>query len=356
MRHDEGVSAAEEEWVHFERLGLKAMALRTLTERLQADLSPDFWGYLQLADLDDVEQRAVVSDQLASAVSAIAANLVESGYHLRDFDAIAGPGIRMPRPECWTDDHEQHVRADMAVAGFFRGVGSALDCLAAVAIVVLRIPASPQYADVADLTRLPVTVEKCSDLPPEQLGAWRDMIGLIDERNTAGLAWALQARNLVVHRGRHVAMSFPRPNPTSLIVVANNPRDIAQRRSRSDLYFRRWPWLPEAEHIASSDTLGEQVLNEPASLTMAGIKTDLVELVEAVCGLLHRVWAELGETGKLRAPGSKWVLRPPPSIDFRGYAAHAQLPDQTELIMNSQTARRMMLGEHIRRRRRKMPG
>jgi hypothetical protein len=39
-------------------------------------------------------------------------------------------------------------------------------------------------------------------------------------------------------------MNLPRPPASSLLVVTSNPMSVAEI-ARSDLYFRRYPWLPD---------------------------------------------------------------------------------------------------------------
>ncbi len=72
--------------------------LDALALRLGDDLSVNWWGYQQLADLVDERQRAILSDQILTTVDAVLTNLREAGDHLSAFVALVGPnGRSMPR-------------------------------------------------------------------------------------------------------------------------------------------------------------------------------------------------------------------------------------------------------------------
>ncbi|MGH2895691.1 MAG: hypothetical protein ACRDPM_20820, partial [Solirubrobacteraceae bacterium] len=59
-------------------LGLSIPALSSFRADLHARISSRDWGFAQLADLADVEQRALVSDQLLSAIDGLVDALVDA--------------------------------------------------------------------------------------------------------------------------------------------------------------------------------------------------------------------------------------------------------------------------------------
>jgi hypothetical protein len=345
------VSADDLEWKHLSSLGVRTDELRALIGQFGEDLEPAAWGFGQLADIDDEEQRAVVSDLALASALAIKTNLFEGAYHLQDFDQLTAEGMRIPRPEHWIEDHADHIRAEMAAAGFFRAFGSALDCLAAVAIVTLRIPTRPQRADVNELAGLAARSGEAHGVQDARRRAWREFAVHFDQSYTVAMRWALETRNAIVHRARHIGMNLPRPPASSLLIVASDPMSIARDRARSDLYFRRYPWLPEVAHIATTNTFNEQILNERASVTMRALFAELQALLESSLATLRRTWVGPSAAGELAAPAQSWSLPSAPDLAFDGVTPHADHPSVDFINANPATARRMALGEQLRVRR-----
>jgi hypothetical protein len=165
------------------------------------------------------------------------------------------------------------------------------------------------------------------------------------------MRWALETRNAIVHRARHTGMNLPRPPASSLLVVTRDPMSVARDRARSDLYFRRYPWLPEVAHMASTNTFNEQILNERASVTMRALFAELQALLESSLAAIHVTWVRLGAAGELTAPADSWSLPSAPDLAFNGVTPHADHPAVGFINANPSTARRMALGEQLRVRR-----
>jgi len=106
---------------------------------LHAGISSAAWGFPQLAAITDVEQRALVSDQLLSAADGMLDALVDSAISVRDVDAYTG-ATGLPYPDAGDSLNEMlpYERLRRAVADLFDAVGTTLDCMAAVLIVVTR--------------------------------------------------------------------------------------------------------------------------------------------------------------------------------------------------------------------------
>jgi hypothetical protein len=128
-------------WELMSDLAIPHLHQRGLIEQLEHDFSAAEAGYRSLHAIADEKQRAVVSDQILQSAIAVRQNLVEARLHQRELDGIVGPdGLRFPEGEKIKDTLVQDAKIDMAITGSVRALGSALDCLAAVAIGVLRIP------------------------------------------------------------------------------------------------------------------------------------------------------------------------------------------------------------------------
>jgi hypothetical protein len=340
----------ESEWDLCERLGLRLTRLRALTDTLESDLDPEAWGYAQLADLKDVEQRAIVSDQLIAGVTGVRANLMELAVSLADYHQLTARGLRIPRQDHWTEDYEHHLRVEMAQVSTFRALGSVLDCMAAVVIVILRVPRAPTYADFRDIERM----RKLSEAQPN--GSARDALtgaaNVFDERMTAGLRWALEMRNAVIHRGRQIGFLLPRPDAGKLAIATTDPTSLSRERAQADRYLHQRPWLPEMDHLADTKAgIGGQWLHEPAQITMQALRDDLVDLVDALSEALQKAWTGAGAAGELPAPSRRWVIRDPPEIVFTGYAPIPAYAPLSWIHVNPATAVRIEIAERLRLRR-----
>ncbi len=156
--------------------------LDALALRLGDDLSVEWWGYEQLADLADERQRAIVSDHILATVDAVLTNLREASDHLAAFVTLVGPNGRpMPDPARPRETQEMHD-LDREMIGFFRASGSVLDCLAGASIGVLRLPFSIQRADAGALGRI---AELAASAQGDTALVWREASQAIDDVRAA---------------------------------------------------------------------------------------------------------------------------------------------------------------------------
>jgi hypothetical protein len=339
------------EWQLCERHGLRIGSLRALTDVLQGDLSVEDWGYRQLSDLTDVEQRALISDQLIASVLGVRTNVMELALSLADYHDLTAAGIRMPRRDRWMEDFEHHLRTEMTQVAVFRAIGSVLDCMAAVAIVILRLPRAPTYADVRDLA----LIQDKAATYAQGTRAHNALVAaaaVIETRLTTALQWSLEMRNAVIHRGRQISFLLPRHDAGRLAIVTNEPMQLARERAQADLYFHRRPWLPEMDHLADTQAgIRGQWVNEPAQFTLQGLRDDLIDLINELGEALQNAWTGAGADGELPAPTDKWVLRQPPSIEFAGYAPEPAYAPLSQIHTNPDTAVRIQIAEQLRRHR-----
>jgi hypothetical protein len=78
--------------------GLTATELSRFLGDLHAGISSAAWGFPQLAAISDVEQRALVSDQLLSAADGMLEALVDSAIRVLDVDVHTGT-TGLPYPD-----------------------------------------------------------------------------------------------------------------------------------------------------------------------------------------------------------------------------------------------------------------
>jgi hypothetical protein len=188
-------------WAFVDSIGVRNDRLKALIERLETDFRAADGGYATLEVLE-LPLRAVASDQILGGAQAAIDNLVEACLHKNDASSLLAAGEKMSDAGT-VDSWRVQARRDMALIGFFRAMGSTLDCLAASTIGILRLPYSIRRAAFSQLLNLPNEV---ADEHP----VWRELADLI-YRNanepTGWLHWALQMRHALMHRPRLMAAS-----------------------------------------------------------------------------------------------------------------------------------------------------
>jgi hypothetical protein len=323
-------------------VGLRVEDFAPLLERMNADFRVETWGYDQFARLGDVRVRAIVSDHLLSATEAVLTNLLGTRVAEMDFNEMTGSGIEYTR-----DFTAEDVREDSVTVEFFRAFGSTLDCIAGVAIGVLRIPRSIIKASVnRDLFDLD------PDTAPDDAtkNAWRLFRTKLDELRAGApngwMDWALLYRNAAVHRPRQINTMLPRAPTTNLIL----PESSIHTLLKYDIYLRRRPWLPELEHLAAERPIEDLYLNETATQTMRGLMERLNETSETLSRELLKAWDAQG-AGTLTLATPKWTLDPEPDIDFAGFAPDPKATG-TEIRTHPATATRLELAERLRQHER----
>jgi hypothetical protein len=334
-------------------IGVRVDEASALARRLNTDISADAWGYRQFDDLADELQRAVVSDQLRSAAQGLAENLVEARLHERAVRELVGPnGVPMAGQNASLNDHLLNDNLELNVVGFFRAFGSALDCLAAVLIGVLRVPMSLQYADMGRLSRFdPQAPGRDAPDPLEdtQRHAWAELADLLRaerERDPSGwYVWGLETRNALLHRGRGLKAFLPRPISGRLMVVSN---ESPAALYRYDYYLRRRPWLPGIVQLARANGPGGVWLHEPAQDTLAGLFERLNEMVEQLAAWALARWDDQEQARNLVAPERAWKPVREVESEFGGFGEPTAPTSFTALVVNTQDTEQLGLAEKLR--------
>jgi hypothetical protein len=155
---DELSSAAAHDRVA-ERLSVPTPHIRALEQRIFEDLDPERFGIGWWEEQLDPPRRILIADQLLLDTSTVPTNLVEATVHrlaaeraqhelrerFRDHLRQGNPpGAPIPQSPA---DELPYLEADLHVAGVFRAVGSALDCLAGTLIGVAALPLPLLKAD-----------------------------------------------------------------------------------------------------------------------------------------------------------------------------------------------------------------
>jgi hypothetical protein len=248
-------------------------------------------------------------------------NFVEARLHEQDINSLLADGV--PFAEATPEANEQSARIDMSFVGFFRAVGSALDCLAATAIGVLRLPFSIRRASFPGLLNLRGDVARRDP-------AWAQLKELISENAddpTGWLRWTLEMRHALMHRPRLMSILLPRETPEPrLWLPAPAARLLMRERLRFDPHFRRRPWLPDMQHLADPylGGLPDAVFGEKATQTTRGCFEATNRLTEDIAGVLLEKWDDT-DVRAIAPPTEAWAVEAPLAIAFEGFAP-ARLP------------------------------
>lgn len=329
-----------------------------LIDAMRAEISSAEWGYPQLAAVAEVEQRALISDQLLSAAEGVEDALVDIGISARELTLhTGGTGVPYPAPENSLNDVLRDQQIRRAVAAFFDAVGTALDCLAAVLVVVARVPLSVQRSDFTQLAGLDATKahEKAFGGPVSSAlqTLWQELLAEVAAARLDGpddwLAWSLEMRNALTHRGRVTNVFLPRQISGRLLVP---PTTAPQRLYRYDLHLRRRPWLPGLEQLLSADGMPDSWLDEPATRTVDGLRDTTLRFCERLAVWAHTTW-DRPDQPALDAPVHRWVLPPDPPIDFTGVNPGGTVPIAGAI--GGVNEEHLRLAERIRRRRERLP-
>ena len=350
-------AADQDWWVLMDDLSITSDQLRLLIEQFESDFSAKDGGYRQFAAITNDVQRAVVSDQLLMTATAIRSNIIEARLHQRQLEGIFGSdGLRFPEEDNYADWLRQSAEIDMAVTGCVRAMGSALDCLAGVAVGVTRMPFSLTKAAYSDIARLDERPKVFEAAPRDQQRAWRGVITICQRHEQlppeGWLDWLLNMRNLNVHRARQTHTLLQRTRASDqpqLLVATAEPHEIHKSMARFDMHLRRRPNLPDMQDFITTPKTSNLWVNETASTTIAGVYGSLNALIEEAAEWLASCWRHARKwPSYYPVPTQTWALGEVAS-GFLGVAPSAQLfPIGTSHVGEVQAVR-LALAEKLRR-------
>ena len=319
--------------------------------------SASAWGLKQFAPLSDVEQRAIASDVVLSAVEGIKVNLREFALGVLDVQDLVGPnGRTMDGPDTTVDDVLNRKRLHRAITDALRAFGSALDCLAAAAIGVLGLATSLHAASVATLLKLPKLPAGSTAGQAAARAATAECCRRHANASPPGwLAWALELRNAVVHRGHLSETWLPVPSgrSRSYVIRSDSPPHLL---IRFEPHLRGRPWQPDMLTLTGTGTAGDQLvwLPEPATATLTELKTRIVPAVDEISTLLRAaLFSDDRDAWVL--PEQAWRFDRKPSRPriveagaFEGFLPSYPVPRVDQFVVHPRSAQRLELAERVR--------
>jgi hypothetical protein len=332
-----------------EILGLKTEAVRTLVAELQGDLDPTRFGIGWWHPYPDDKRRILISDHLIQCTNAIIINLSDAALHYLEYlgacqreDQLvermlgADGTLRYPKPSSPADLLPARLM-DLHRAGFFRALGSTLDCLSAVAVGVLAIPMTIVTADFSKLRDwLRGTRDKTALRHRLQTDFGSKLESFISAGGPAGwVEWVDSYRNMLVHRARRLTLALmeteahvldprgrPIPRVVPVTVLPNDP-------SKSDIQAMVDSPVP--------------VLKEDGRRTMWGAFESIRFVAEHCAKELCSIWANRRTSPSLiHQPREQWTdLQPRRQSAFNGYEDR-KLEISVKALMTDPTAPRRL--------------
>lgn len=287
--------------------------------------------------------RILIADQLVSCSQSVGENLREAGMHLVELHAaraistrlesrrFSAPGV--PMAPNGPEEEMAHARVSIHLAGLLRALGSALDCLAGVAVGVGAVPTSIFRADlpalIRTLTSPPKGTAAAETKRLHELLAFLES-SIADAGPSNWLGWLFDFRNMLVHRGRHLTQKYAYGEPGRIVNASGG-------RTYKIEVFHLFPLDPgRAEVEVFRDARDRDFkLTEDAGRTVDGLFTSTLKLVEVVSAKLLELWRERRANPPLiEQPASQW--RPKDSAaprGFRGYAPGSLHVRDQEMIV-----------------------
>lgn len=332
-------------------LGADVPSAGILVKEVFSDLSPQTYGISWWQSVS-VQERILISDYLYQCAEGIEANLVEAKLHFMEWlhvkeqqdKRMADIFSRTPygtiegkyQPSAAPIDDLPFKLEGLHVCGFFRAIGSALDCLGGAIIGVLGLKVVLRKNDIAKARQVLDKI-KNPQTPGEQLQLdFRQFLEtqIVSSGPKDWLEWADQYRNMFVHRGRRLTLSEIVPRDVVLLDADEQPIP----RWKTKMHLAKSPDKSDAEAFIKSDI----TINEGAETTLTGMFKSTRDLLEAVCERLVSIWHQRRNDPMLiEQPATQWNANMR-ACDFAGYDQNAKPLSADMLMGNNVVAQRML--------------
>jgi hypothetical protein len=292
------------------------------------------------------EERIFISDYLYQCAEGIETNLVEARLHYLEwlaareihnnriadgirFHPNGEPFFKHPPSTAPIDDLPNKLEG-LHICGFFRAIGSSLDCLGGAIIGVLGLKSSLRMNDIKNAERALEKIKNPQN-PGETLQKeFREFFELIKEKSGPKdwLEWVDRYRNMFVHRGRRMYYNEILPRDVALY----NQFQQRYLKATSNLHLAKNPDKSEAEAFIKKD----MYVNEEADITFKGVFKSCRDLHESVCERLVSIWQQRrNDSTLIEQPQMQWNDNFK-DLTFDGYDPNAE-PFMPDVITANQT-------------------
>ena len=329
-------------------LGIPLRRWKELEDLILADfVEQPPYGIGWWAPHPGTSRRILIADQLYACVSSVSANMTEAVVHwleYQDFaerdserfaDIVQFRGgqfdVVLPRPQNAMEELSREMVV-MHIAGMARALSAALDCIAGAIIGVVAVPLPILTADLGRKLReyFAKIHPGATDGEKAQVDFYRKFNDVVTTAGPDGwLEWALNFRNMLVHRGRRLENGQFVPKGPQLY----DPCGQEIPRVRRLTYLPRNPGMSDVEvwremPLATvRDPLQALVLDEDASQTLSGLLNSTKAIISDTAKILIDVWKWRRENPQiLTQPKQQWPKGPAtsPASVFQGYSPRAR--------------------------------
>jgi hypothetical protein len=262
------------------------------------------------------DSKSLIGDYLLQSVKSIDTNLTEAKLHFFELlsareqinkkeadlivlDSHGNPQIHFENSTKPLDDLSYQLE-ELHICGFFRAIGSTLDCLATSIAGVLGIETNLRKVGLN-------TIEKFLGKSQNFVPTRANFSVLVDfkdfytatKSNTGPvhfIEWAIQYRNMFVHRGRRNFYYELAPSEINLFGADGLPIP----RVQNICYLSKYPFRTEIEALIKTK---EILINEKCEVTLEKLFKSVKSFVDAICGKLIEIW-------ELRKAAPTLILQP----------------------------------------------
>ncbi len=316
-------------------IGADIPSAERLVEEIFSDLDEISFGIRWWRYLPD-QERILISDYLYQCADGIEVNLVEAKLHYLEWldareevsnkiadivtrNARGKFNVEFPAPQNAVDDLPRKLE-NMHICGFFRAIGSTLDCIGSTIVGVLALPISLRRSDIIKAEQALSKVKSNGSKENQIRLDFKDYLETL--KKSLGpedwLEWADQYRNMFVHRGRRNVFHeiVPREN------LFYDSKENCIFRVKSTTHLAKYPDRSETEALIKGKDIQ---LDEDAKVTLNGIFDSVRNLAENLCERLLKIWIERRDNSlTLRQPQAQWDSKIRTSI-FTGYSPNSNL-------------------------------
>jgi len=327
---------------------------RELASEILGDLDDRIFGVGWWAPYPGTSRRILISDHLFTCARSVETNLVEARLHLMeamdfweresDFHArtvrLTRDGkmdVELPERKRPIDD-VQLAMATLHTVGFVRAIAGAVDCFGAVIVGVTALKVKLLRADLDNARRSLDRIAGATAGERAQREFSERLEAAIERSGPPGwLRWAIDLRNMLIHRGRRLEMSELRPVPSGIVGLDGKPV------IRTDV-IRQLPRDPGRSDVEMFlDTSRPPVLTESAAMTLLGVRESTLRLFGDGATLLRDLWrARRADPALLIQPREQWPDSSSwATTGFPGYAPDSVPYNPTQLRSDEVLLRRM---------------